>query len=587
MPDPTLARSLALGREHLVAGRVAAAEALYEDLVRRDPTSAEAHYGRGLVALHQGEMARAAEELAAAVRLAPRVAAGQAKLGEALNGIGKHTQAVAALRRAIALSGRDAEAHLHLGLALSALGDERDAQTCFKTARNLDPKLVEAQTALGRAACELGRAAQGVRHMRAAYALSPTSATANRALASALRANGRAEEAREHAERAALLDPLDADAWLEVAAVRLDGSESSRAEEAIARAIELAPHAAEPLVRMGILRYHGGEPARAQEEYERALALEPEHAAAHVNRAFARLLQGDLRDGFRELEWRKRLAGFRGSGLALPEWDGSPLDGRTILLYAEQGLGDALQMVRYAPLVADRGGRVVLGVPRELASLLQSVRGVKSAWSSIRADDAAQIDVQCSLMSLPHLFDTTLETIPGPVPYLTPEPARVDRWRGILGGERRFKVGIVWAGSLSNANDRNRSCPLERFALIAAVEGVALFSFQKGPAAEQLPSTIPLVDLAPKFADFADTAAAMMQMDLVVSVDTAACHLAGALGRRAWTLLPHAPDWRWLTDRADTPWYPSMRLFRQPTARDWWAVFTELECELTRTVAEH
>jgi tetratricopeptide (TPR) repeat protein len=587
MSEPQLARAFELGREHLVAGRIDAAAALYEELVRRAPSSAEAHYGRGLVALRQGESSRAVDALTIAVRLAPKIAAGHAKLGEALIGLDRHTHAVAALRKAIALSGRDAEAHLHLGLALAALGDERDAQVCFKTARNLSPNLAHEQLALGRASRESGRAVQAVRHLHAASALAPDSAEVHRELASALRVAGRIEEARTHIEHALRTESSDVDAWLEAGAVRLELGDASSAEQALARAIELAPTAAEPHVRMAVLRYRSAEPARAEQECDRALALEPDHVAAHVNRAFARLVQGDLREGFREFEWRKRRAGFRGSGLALPEWDGSALAGRTILLHTEQGLGDAIQMSRYAPLVEARGGRVVLGAPRELAPLLRSVRGVRDAWSSIRTEDVARIDVQCSLMSLPHLFDTALDSIPRETPYIAADPARVDRWRRELGAERRFKVGVVWAGSASNANDRSRSIALEHFAQIAALENVALFSLQKGAAAEHArPPGMTLVDLAPKLADFSDTAAALMHLDLLISVDTAACHLAGALGRPVWTLLPHAPDWRWLMQRSDTPWYPTMRLFRQKTPHDWSGVFDELRADLSRVAAQ-
>ncbi len=586
MSDPTLAQALALGREHLVAGRISAAESIYEELVRRAPSSAEAHYGRGLVALRQAEWSRAVDALTIAVRLAPKIAAGHAKLGEALVGLERHTQAVAALRKAIALSGRDAEAHLHLGLALAALGDERDAHVCLKTARNLAPRIGDEQLALGRAARESGRAAQAVRHLQAALALDPESAGSHRELASALRAAGRVDEATDHVERALESDPSDVEAWLEAGAIRLDSGDVARAEQAIARAIELAPSAAEPRVRMSILRYRNGDPKRAEEECDRALALEPEHVAAHVNRAFARLVQGDLREGFREFEWRKRRPGFRGSGLSIPEWDGSALGGRTILLYTEQGLGDAIQMSRYASPVEARGGRVVLGVPRDLAPLLRSARGVRDAWSSIRTEDVARIDVQCSLMSLPHLLDTALESIPGETPYIAADPARVDRWRRELASERRFKVGIVWAGSASNANDRSRSVALESFAQLATIDNVALFSLQKRAASEHARAPgVTLVDLAPKLADFSDTAAALMHLDLVISVDTAACHLAGALGRPVWTLLAHAPDWRWLMQRNDTPWYPTMRLFRQKTPHDWTGVFDELRAELSRAAA--
>lgn len=585
MTDSTIARALVAGREHLVAGRVAAAEALYDELVLREPEHAEARYGRGLVALRTGDVERAAVELGIAARLAPRISSCHAKLGEALVGLGRHTQAIVALRKALSLSGRDAESHLQLGLALSALGDARDAATCFKTARNLDATLFDAHVALGNAAFERGRAEQGERHVRAASAVADDDARRQRSLASLLRAAGHTARAREHAERAVALDGGDAAAWVELATVYASVGETALADDAVGRALAIAPQDAEAHVRSGILRLNRGEPALARLALERAIELAPELAPAHVNLALALLLQGDLRAGLRAFEWRKQLPGFRGSGLSLPEWNGSALDGRGILLYAEQGLGDALQFMRYATCVAERGGRVWLGVPRDLAPLAESVRGVHAVVPNLSPAQAAEIAVQCSLVSLPHLFGTDVGTIPASVPYVSADPTRAKRWQQEFAAERRFKIGIVWAGSAAHANDRDRSCSVDLFERIAALDGVALFSFQKdAPTEPRGPG--PLVDLAPQLRDFADSAAAMSQMDLVISVDTAACHLAGALGRPVWTLLSFAPDWRWMTARDDSPWYPSMRLFRQRAPRDWAGVFASVESELLRTLAK-
>jgi hypothetical protein len=257
-------------------------------------------------------------------------------------------------------------------------------------------------------------------------------------------------------------------------------------------------------------------------------------------------------------------------------WDGSPLDGRTILIHFEQGFGDAIQVARYLPLVAQRGGRVILEMPDDLIELIKRVGGVAEV---VRMNDPLPpFDVYLPIMSLPCVFQTRLETIPRDVQYLDASETRVQRFAEKLTGVARPRVGIVWAGK--SVPDPLRSVQPALLTQLADT-GVRWVSLQKGEAnASSLPHELSTIDLAPDLRDFADTAAAMINLDLILTIDTAAAHLAGALGRRTWTLIPFSPDWRWMTQREDCPWYPTMRLFRQARRGDWSNVIDAVAAEL-------
>jgi hypothetical protein len=321
--------------------------------------------------------------------------------------------------------------------------------------------------------------------------------------------------------------------------------------------------------------------------YSEAIRLRPNYADAYLNRAFAWLLKGDFEQGWPEYEWRWRTPDFILPNFHQPQWDGGPLAGRTILLHAEQGLGDTLQFIRYVPLVRKRGGKVIVQCPRMLRRIVaKSITGIEAL--TVPGETPPPFQVHCPLLSLPRLLGTTLATIPADVPYLKTEPELVKRWRRELAPVEGFKVGIVWQGSPQHKRDRFRSVPLTQFAPLAAVEGVRLVSLQKGPGSEQiamLPEGFVAFDAGGKIDDWAETAAVAKNLDLVVTIDTALAHLAGALGVPVWVALPYAPDWRWLLGREDSPWYPTMRLFRQTEPRAWGPVFERMARECAALVS--
>ncbi len=383
---------------------------------------------------------------------------------------------------------------------------------------------------------------------------------------------GTLEEAIAACEHALLLRPDHAPAWTNLGIIF---EKQDRAEDAVAAhrcAVAADPAYAKGYANLAVALRNAGEIDEALAVSHRAVGLDPEQPLAQYNHAHFLLMNGDFAAGFEAYRWRRKCKTLSDGDPAFgePEWQGEPLDGRTILLFAEYGLGDALHFVRYVPMVAARGGKIVLQVQPALARLLRQLPGVTVV---ARGEPLPPFDLQVPLMSLPRIFSTTLHTVPADVPYLHADPAKVSRWRAALADVTALKVGVAWAGNIRHKGDRQRSLSAEAVLPRLVMPGVQLYSLQKEPRPEDAPALAALrddvVDLAPALSDFDDTAAAAAALDLVIAVDTSVAHLAGALGRPVWMLTPYALDWRWLREREDSPWYPTMRLFRQPRPREW------------------
>jgi tetratricopeptide (TPR) repeat protein len=311
--------------------------------------------------------------------------------------------------------------------------------------------------------------------------------------------------------------------------------------------------------------------------FQRAIALEPKWAEAHTGYSLTLLKNGRFNLGWHEFEWRLQNKEISTPQFKQPKWNGTALARRRLLVHWEQGLGDSIQFVRYLPLIK-KCRIVIFACQPALESLFKGLSGIDILIANPRLDKAPKIayDVWIPLLSLPNLFATTLNDIPVNVPYIYPDTDKVDKWRTRF-DTNRFNIGIIWAGSPTHKNDRNRSCSLLHFAALSKVPNVTLFSLQKGKAATQpVPDGMELISLTEDLVDFSDTAAAIAHLDLVISVDTSVAHLAGAMGKPVWILLPSNSDWRWLLERNDSPWYPTMRLFRQPAFGDWDSVFRQV-----------
>ncbi len=379
-----------------------------------------------------------------------------------------------------------------------------------------------------------------------------------------------------------MLRPGYTEAHYNLAGALQDQGKLEDAAASCRRALELKPNYAEAHHQLGNISLAQAKPQEAVASCSRAVELKPDSAEAHVTRAFAWLLTGDLEHGWPEYEWRWRLKVLPSRRILQPRWDGQELAGKTILLDAEQGLGDTIQFIRYAALLAEKGVTVIVECPKPLVPLLRDCPGIDQVFAY--GDDLPAFDVHVPLMSVPGILGTTLATIPANVPYLCARLALVEQWPDRLNQLRGFKIGINWQGSAKQRDDRFRSIPLRDFGPLAALPGVHLISLQHGFGTEQLTQVRDLFvvtdlgrDLHREATPFLDVSAVMKSLDLVITADTALAHLAGALGVPVWVALRFSSDWRWLLDRSDSPWYPTLRLFRQRTFGDWAGVFSEME----------
>jgi hypothetical protein len=422
-----------------------------------------------------------------------------------------------------------------------------------------------------------GRLVEAEASYRRAIALQPGHARAYNNLGGVLHMRGDLDGALAAYRRALDLEPDLAQANQNSASILRDAGTLERAAEGYRRQTLANPRDALAFNDLGNTLRELGRHAEALAAYAQALAIDPQLAEAHFSRAFVLLLQGEYAEGWREYEWRWRIPAFNAPArrFAAPIWDGARVDG-TVLLHAEQGLGDTLQFVRYAPLVASRCRGVVLECQPELRSLMASVPGIARVVA--RGEPLPEFAAHAPLMSLPARFGSTLENLPWDGPYVRADAQRIARWRERLAsdaaapGVARLRVGLVWAGRPQQWDDRKRSISLAMLAPLARAAGVAFYSLQVGAAAAQgatPPPGMTLIDHAAHIADFADTAALASQLDLLITIDTSVAHLGGAMGLPTWVLVAFAPDWRDHLARSDNPWYPTMRLFRQARDGDW------------------
>lgn len=464
-------------------------------------------------------------------------------------------------------------------------GNYAQAEQVYRQVLQVAPRHADALHLLGILAHQTGRAQMAVDALQQAVAIEPNNAIFLSNFASLLQALGKPAEALECCQRAIRADPNFADAYYNQGTIYERAGYLEQAVNSYRQAIARRPNYPMAHNNLGLDLTEMGRPTEALLHYEQALRLDPNYARAHWNYSLTLLMTGDFERGWTEYAWRLRCPELPTRQFPQPYWDGSPLGGRTILLHAEQGLGDMMQFVRYAPLVQERGGRVIVECPPSLVRLLTRCAGVEQVFAT--GSPLPPFDVHAPLLSLPGLFGTNLGNIPAAVPYLHVDPALQAKWKQELPGDG-LRVGLVWQGRATHPRDRLRSMPLRQFVPLAKIEGVRLFSLQKGQGIEQLNEAglFPIIDLGPRISDLADTAAILQQLDLLICVDTAPAHLAGGLGVPVWVLLPFVPDWRWLLHRSDSPWYPSMRLFRQGQVGDWDGVLGWVEAALRERVRE-
>jgi tetratricopeptide (TPR) repeat protein len=623
--SPWLASIFGQGLALHQRGKLKDAEKIYHQILGTRPDHFDSRHLLGVVFLQSGDFAEAVRQIDLALKRNRNNVHALSNRGAALKELGRLDEAMASYDRLLKTAPDYAEGHSNRGVVLHALRRYEEALSSYDRALALRPDYADALCSRAATLHELGRYEEAVSSCDLALALQANAAEAHSNRANSLHALGRYEEALASGDRALALRPDYAEAHSNRGNALHELHRSEESLEAYERAIALQPQFAEAwsnrgnalqelrrhdealasydqslALRPGYAETHSNRGNALKElcrfdealaSFDRAVTLRPDLADGHFNAAICRLMLGDFEHGWQQHEWRWDTAQLRAvkRKFPQPQWRGSDdLTGKTILLHAEQGFGDTLQFCRYVPKVVERAGSVVLEVPKALQTLMQSLPGPTQVIA--RGDPLPDFDVHSPLLSLPLAFATRLETIPSQTPYLSAPANKINAWRERLGAHHSLRVGLVWAGDPRKQTpgahriDRQRSLTFDQLAPIFAVRDCAFYSLQKGgDAVAQLhdsPLRDRVTDWSDEFHDFSDTAALIDNLDLVIAVDTSVLHVAGALGKPLWLINRYNTCWRWLLDRDDSPWYPSLRQFRQDSTRQWDPVIARIATAL-------
>ena len=576
----TLRQAIKLHEE----GKVTDAIPLYRSVLEANPDTAQLWCLLGVALKQSGDLSSAISHLEKAVALDPTRPDLAAEFGITYSHAGLAEQAIltlgGALPKLAALGQDDPLIYVAYGDSCLALSHLKEAVSHYQAALAGKHDTVHVQLNLGVALHQMDRRAEAIEAYETVLKADPGHAAALTNIGVAYQEEKKFAASLNILERAAKLSPGDP---LTLTDLGVTLQRLGRTEDAIARfnqALSEHPTYAKGWSNLGNAFQDQLNLPEAWEAHRHAVKLEPENPELHWNLAMTLLLAGEFEQGWREYEWRRRLPGaksiFQGMQWQGTEWQGEPLNGKTLLLTVEQGAGDAIQFARYVPLLAKQGARIVLTSHTSLQLLFTTLEGVSEIITP--NDPLPAFDVHAPLMSVPLIRKETMESIPAPVPYLS-VPA--GREFAFVEPSAKRRVGLIWAGNPEHPNDHNRSCAFDKFAPILDIRSIQWISLQKEaqPPAHS-PQSALTFDIADRLENFADTAAAMAELDLVISVDTAAAHLAGALGCPLWLMLPFAPDWRWLTEKTNSPWYPTARLYRQPAPGDWESVIAAIAKDL-------
>lgn len=561
-------------------GALAEAESLYRQALLLAPADFTARQLLGVLLAQQGRNVEALEEISAALKANPDSPPALFNQGNVLDALGRPEAALASFDRALALRPDYPEVLTSRGKVLRALGRIEDALVSFDRALAVKPDFAEALNNRGNVLSDLERPAEALASFDKAITLQPSHAALHGNRGLALLALNRPEEALASFDRAIALQPGLADAHIHRGNALRDLQRPGDALQSYDNAIRLKPDSAVAHSNRGNALVDLNRPAEALTSYDGATGLNPDYAEAYLNQAQALLVMGDLENGFRAYEWRRKCDKTAKTRVySQPLWLGQEdIAGKSLFLYWEQGYGDTIQFCRYVQLAKARGAKVILSVQEKLRGLLQQL-DVEIIGP---AETPAQFDYHAPLMSLPLAFGTAPESIPAQTPYLAADDALRAQWKEKLGNNSKPNIGLAWSGAALHKNDRNRSIALEKYLPLLTPDAnwISLQTDVRDSDRPVLNANGQIKDFGAELGDFRATAALVQDMDLVITVDTALAHLAGALGKPVWILLPFSPDWRWMLERQDTPWYPSARLFRQTRIGDWDNVIARVKTEL-------
>jgi len=566
---------------HHTAGRIAAAADAYQQILARDPNHVDALHLLGVAKARMGQQEAAVQLIERAIALHPTVPEFHRNLANALGELNRFDKAIPSLLTALRLRPDYVAAMNSLGIALIETGKLDEAIGVFQQLLRIQPNFAEAYYHRANALTKLGRLSDAADSYRQAIRHSPAFAEAHNGLAIILAEQRRTDEALAEFHQAITLKPSLTSAHCNLGNLLVTLGRIEEGIASICRSEQLDPRSPTVYCALGVAFKDQGRLDDAVEACRTAIRIDPQCARAHSNLGMILLLRGDFEAGWRENEWRWKLKDFGPSrrDIQQPRWDGSPLNGRRILLYAEQGFGDTIQFMRYIPMVIARGGHVIFQCHAELSRLLQ---GLEHCEIVTNGQPLPEFHVECPLMSLPCVFNTHLESIPPATSLLKLDQNLAYTWEKKLPGKPgALRVGLAWAGNPAHNRDSLRSLTLNQLSPLTARADATFFSLQKNAMPATPPAGMDFVDLTAGLRDFADTAALISHLDLMICVDTAVAHLAGTMGKPVWLLLPFNPDWRWMLGRQDSPWYPTMRLFRQPSRGDWKSVIERAANELT------
>ncbi len=544
--------------EQYKAGELRETEKICKNIYCTDPGYSPALHLLGMVAYQKGRYDVAANLMGAAVQIRPDIAFYHKDLG-------------------------------NLSLSQNRIDE---AILCFRNVLRLDPNFVEAYYLLSVALIKKDLLDEALQSLLIALKLKPDYTDALYQVGFIFGEQNKPDEAISCFEKLIEMEPARTEALFALGAALGSMDREDEAIDCYRKVLRIAPGHVYALNNLGLLLKEQGEIAQAMDMYQKAIEISPDLAGPHWNLSHVLLLTGCLEAGWKEFEWRLEKPDWRMANLRpckVPLWTGESFSGKTLYIHDEQGLGDTIQFVRYLPMVKARGGNIIFETQETMIGLFKNFLGIdRLIPCSTDGVLPTDMDLYAPLLSLPTIFNTSLDTIPDTVPYLHADADKAGCWKKRLAGDG-FKVGIVWAGGPKNPNDRNRSCRLRHFAAISGIGTVRLIGIQKGEAAEQvrdLPPGMAVINYGPELEDFTDTMGLIENLDLIIAVDTAVAHLAGAMGKPVWLVLTFAHHWPWLLNRTDSPWYPTMRIYRQKKKGDWASVFQEIKTGLNKAAAQ-
>ena len=560
-------------------GRLTAADNLYSKILKINPNHPDALHLSGLIAHQSGKHPTAADLIRRAIEIDPNQAVFYCNLGNVMVSLGNSMEAIMSFQKAIALNPELVEAQYNLGNVFVKENKLEKAISCFRRTVDLKPDFPEAHHNLGIVLCKMNKFDEAIACLLDALRQKPNFPDAYRTLADVLKDQNRPVQAIGFYEKAIALKPDYVEAYVNKGNVFSEQGRLREAADSYQHALRINSASMDAYANLGKVLVDQGKLLEALDCYDKGLALDPDNGELIFDRSTLLLLMGNLAEGWEGYERRLDRPGWKKTyphRFEIPRWDGLSFEGKTLLVHCEQGFGDILQFARYLPMVKANGGNIVFEAPKPLLKLFKAFPGVDALVEGPSMDKpGAGCDYFIPLLSLPGLFGTTLSSIPARIPYIHADLEKVEHWRKNIFGDK-IKVGLVWEGKTTDAK---RSCPIESFGGLAEIQGVQWYGLQKGRAADRvadLPGEMGLVNFGEAFEDFSDTAGAIENLDLVITIDTAVAHLAGGMGKPVWVLLKFSPDWRWLMTREDSPWYPTMRLFRQPRPGDWGGVMQNM-----------